>query len=318
MILNLAGFIIKVVVADSQDYPRLSVNHASLLSRGQEDFTLEIRYSDPPFMPERLMGFAPMEMDLPRLTNRSAGCFWKMNFDGINILLSGTFPEDLRRSPWEMTINPDENTGFVRVSGSLRNRDPLSYPVDALLIYYLGLFNGGSIIHSSGIDFQGCGFLFAGPSGIGKSTIARYCQLAGARVLHDDRILVRRCGDTVLAFRMPVYPGSLPASMQPEKIFFIEQSEKIYEIPLPDQVTFELLAGHAVQHPFHSELITRQVANIASIVKAVPGFRLGFPADPQIGRYLKKQSLTGREPVAGGIASLPDSRGLQSQTGVCR
>ncbi len=318
MILNLAGFRIKVVVADSRDYPRLSVNHASLLSRGQEDFTLEIRYSDPPFMPEPLMGFAPMEMDLPRLANRSAGCYWKMNFDGFNIHLAGTFPDDLRRSPWQMTINPDDRTGIVRVSGSLRNRDPLGYPVDALLIYYLGLFNGGSIIHSSGVDFQGSGFLFAGPSGIGKSTIARYCQLAGARVLHDDRILVRQCGETVLAYRMPVYPGSLPASMRLEKLFFIEQSEKIYEIPLPNQITFELLTGQAVQHPFHGELITRQADNIASIVKAVPGFRLGFPADPQVGRYLKKQSLNGREPVACGIASLPDSRGLQGQTGFCR
>jgi hypothetical protein len=318
MILNLAGFRIKLVIADSLEYPRLSVNHASLLSRGQEDLTLEIRYSDPPFMSEPIMGFAPMEMNLPRLAERSGNCFWKMGIDGTNVHLSGTFPDDLRRAPWEMTINMADQTGFVRVSSSLRNRDPLRYPVDALIIYYLGLFNGGTIIHSSGVDFQGSGFLFAGHSGAGKSTIARYCQLAGARILHDDRILVRRHGDTVTAYRMPVYPGSLPASMRLEKLFFIEQSKKIYEIPLPDQVTFELLAGHAVQHPFYSELITRQVANIASIVEAVPGFRLGFPADAQIGNFLKKRCFSGGDSVACGIASLPDPRGLNSQTGLSR
>lgn len=303
MILNLAGFRIKLSPAEEPDPCRLSVNHASLLSKGPEDFDLAIYFSDLPLFREPVSGYSPLALDIPRLAEGHSEWFWKMDFSDNQVRLQGTYPGGHTGTRWEMMIDPYTCKGKLRVPCANRHLDPLQYPVDALVIFYLALFTGGIIVHASGVGFNGSCSVFVGESGAGKSTIARYCQIAGARILHDDRIVIRKAGEQYTAFRMPVYPGSLPASMPLETIYFIEQSDSIYEIPLPPQVAFEKLAGHTVQHPFHSELVRRQVSNIAAIVEAVPCFRLGFPPDPEVGRYLCKPTVTGTgfawKPVTG-------------------
>lgn len=293
MILNLAGFRIKLSPADEPDPCRLSVNHASLLSKGPADFDLAIFYSDIPIFKEPVSGYSPLALDMPRLSEGRSDWFWKMDYSGNQILLQGTYPGGPSAIRWDMVIDPFSGTGKLRVPFANRYLDPVQYPVDALLIFYLALFTGGIIVHASGAGFNGSCSVFAGESGTGKSTIARYCQIAGARILHDDRIVIRKAGEQFTAFRMPVYPGSLPASMPLETIYFIEQADAIYEIPLPPQVAFERLTRHTVQHPFHPELVRRQLANITTIVETVPCFRLGFPPDPEVGRYLCKPTFTG-------------------------
>ncbi len=293
MILNLAGFRIELSPAGDPNPCRLSVNHASLLSKGPADYTLAILYSDLPLFDEPVSGYSPFSFDLPRLAQGVSEWFWKMDYSGNQIRLQGTYPGGQPGTRWEMKIDPFSGQGELRVPIANRYLDPVQYPVDALLIYYLALFTGGIIIHASGAGFNGSCSVFVGESGAGKSTIARYCQIAGARILHDDRIVIRKAGEQFTAYRMPVYPGSLPASMPLETIYFIEQSASIYEIPLPPQVAFEKLTGNTVQHPFHSELVRRQVSNVAAIVETVPCFRLGFPPDPEVGRYLCKPAATG-------------------------
>ena len=48
--------------------------------------------------------------------------------------------------------------------------DPLEYPLDGLILYYLTVMHGDIMIHASGVNNVGHGFLFSGMSGKGKST----------------------------------------------------------------------------------------------------------------------------------------------------
>ena len=74
---------------------------------------------------------------------------------------------------------------------------PLEYPLDELLVVGLLAQGRGVEIHGCGlVDCDGRGYLFAGSSGAGKTTMARLWQeQAGVRILSDDRIIVRQvCG----------------------------------------------------------------------------------------------------------------------------
>ncbi len=70
---------------------------------------------------------------------------------------------------------------------------PLEYPLDELLILHLLAKGHGVEMHACGVvDPAGQGYLFAGQSGAGKTTIARLWQkVGGMTVLSDDRIILR-------------------------------------------------------------------------------------------------------------------------------
>ncbi len=68
---------------------------------------------------------------------------------------------------------------------------PFAYPSDQLLtIHALGI-GGGALAHAASIVGRDGAFLVAGPSGAGKSTMARACSELGARILSDERTVVR-------------------------------------------------------------------------------------------------------------------------------
>ncbi len=73
--------------------------------------------------------------------------------------------------------------------------DPLEYPLDGLILYYLTVINGDIMIHASGVNNAGHGYIFSGVSGKGKSTMARIWENSGARVIHDDRLILRNTGN---------------------------------------------------------------------------------------------------------------------------
>lgn len=68
---------------------------------------------------------------------------------------------------------------------------PFAYPSDQLLtIHALGV-GGGLLAHAASIVGRDGAFLVAGPSGAGKSTMSRACSELGARILSDERTVVR-------------------------------------------------------------------------------------------------------------------------------
>ena len=71
---------------------------------------------------------------------------------------------------------------------------PLEYPLDELLILNLLSQGKGVELHACGLaDANGDGYLFAGQSGDGKTTMARLWESEpGVTILSDDRIILRR------------------------------------------------------------------------------------------------------------------------------
>ncbi|MDO5705850.1 MAG: HPr kinase/phosphatase C-terminal domain-containing protein, partial [Paracoccus sp. (in: a-proteobacteria)] len=57
----------------------------------------------------------------------------------------------------------------------------------------------GKVIHASSVAIDGRGLLILGPSGAGKSALALALMAMGAVLVSDDRTVLRRDGDMVLA-----------------------------------------------------------------------------------------------------------------------
>jgi hypothetical protein len=75
--------------------------------------------------------------------------------------------------------------------------DPIEFPLDELLFLTLLARMGGIEFHACGVKApDGRGFIFAGHSGDGKTTMARLWEaVPGAIVLSDDRIVLREGED---------------------------------------------------------------------------------------------------------------------------
>jgi hypothetical protein len=96
---------------------------------------------------------------------------------------------------------------FRRFPG-LKEVNPFDYPLGPIFMVCILSKNRGLMVHASGVDDRGRGYLFAGNSGQGKSTLSALWKDHG-RVLNDDRMIVCRDGD---GFRM--YPTPWHGSFQ--------------------------------------------------------------------------------------------------------
>jgi hypothetical protein len=113
---------------------------------------------------------------------------------------------------------------------------PLAYPLDQVLIIHLLPRFGGILVHAAGIvDDSGKGWLCAGRSGAGKTTISLAADRAGRRVLSDDRVIVRDCGGEFRIYGTP-WPGdggfARNESAPLAGVRFITKSDRNATVPL--------------------------------------------------------------------------------------
>ena len=88
------------------------------------------------------------------------------------------------------------------------------------------------MIHASGVNYSGKGYLFSGVSGKGKSTMAKLWDNHGAKVIHDDRLIIRNTGNGYRMYNTPVYNNDEPLDSPLNKIFIIEHGTENRLIPL--------------------------------------------------------------------------------------
>ncbi len=138
---------------------------------------------------------------------------------------------------------------------------------------------GGAFIHAAGVDVDGQGLVFAGPSEAGKSTIVKLIGERG-RVLCDDRVIVRKGPG---GFRVHgtwnhgeirrVSPGSAPL----RAAFFLRQSafNRIDRVGDPRAVLTGFLP-RLVRPLVSADWWEQALALAGDIVRDVPFYDLSF------------------------------------------
>jgi len=153
--------------------------------------------------------------------------------------------------------------------------------------------NKGLLLHSAGVAKNKKAYLFLGPSGEGKSTLAFLCRRN--TVLGDDIIALKKTGGSYSAFATPWKQRDF---IQPEAhlsfpvaaIFFLKKSQRIFFQPLePKQALFKILTS-SVHFLFYTEepFIHTLFSTCADFVRNIPAFSMEFCQDKDFWPALEK------------------------------
>jgi len=186
-------------------------------------------------------------------------------------LKSGVLVFSLKTFSWHLWIESED-----------KSFDPLSYPLDGLLLYYLTVINGDIMIHASGVNYAGRGYVFSGISGKGKTTIAHLWEDEGAGVIHDDRLIIRRSGDKYFFYNTPVYENDEPRESRLDKLFLIEHGEENMIVPVSGSSAVSQVLANCIQHNWNMEIIAGSIKAVSLMCESVPVAKLYFKPDRNI------------------------------------
>ncbi|MFT4594453.1 MAG: hypothetical protein ACI9UR_002086 [Bacteroidia bacterium] len=174
---------------------------------------------------------------------------------------------DFQFREWNVYMaDAQENTPF----------DPLKYPLGPLLMYYLTVKNDAIMIHASGISDDGIGRIFTGVSGKGKTTMARLWFGAGAEVLNDDRLIIRKEPDGYSVHNTPMFYADKPRKSVFKSAYIIrhELGNQLKKISGAHAVS--ALAANCIQHGYDKEMVEHHLNFLSQMVEQVSVFGLGF------------------------------------------
>jgi len=171
----------------------------------------------------------------------------------------------LAQKEWNLWIDTDE-----------KEVDPFEYPLDGLILYYLTVINNDIMIHASGVSNDGEGYLFTGISGKGKSTIANLWEAYGAKVIHDDRLIIRKEGGSYRMYNTPVYDNDYPLDAPLSKIFAIEHGSENSMIPLKEAASVSQIMANCIQHTWDTRIVGNLLASVSEMCRTIPVYKLQF------------------------------------------
>jgi len=228
------------------------------------------------------------------------GSSWSVYTEGGNHRMVMLKPPLTPTPLWQMLIERGSSEVVVycgenfvrRVGGRVEIVNPVCYPLDLILMMYELATRNGVIVHSTGIELKGRGFLFPGVSGAGKSTLTRLFQNNGHAVrLSDDRIIVRELGDGPRMFGTPWLgeAGVCAAGNAPlTAILFLRQSRTNSITQLSGKQAIEKLLPVVSVPWYDKDVLAPIMATCEAIVSKVPVYDFGFTPTDDAVAFLEK------------------------------
>ena len=227
--------------------------------------------------------------------------FWEI-FSGEGITYARVFLRDPERTALLMMPH-GEHRWQIR-TGDSNVIDPLPYPLDGLLLYFLFSREGDIMIHGSGVSSHGRGWLFSGRSGSGKTTMARIFDRAGDRVIHDDRLVLRREGSGWVMHNTPVYRNDEPRSVHLDHIWLIRHGSANVSEPVAGAEAVAMILANCIQQNWEREAAARLAAAADDLAATVRVSRLSFLPDGGIRDYLRLRKEEGFSLAADAVTAL--------------
>lgn len=154
----------------------------------------------------------------------------------------------------------------------------LPYPLDQLLFVPALARRGAFLLHACGAAIGGRGFVFAGHSGDGKTTLAGLLSAEGTMLLSDERVAVRDAESGFMAHGTP-WPGEgnvvSSASHPVSSMFVLRKAPRHALGPPSSSLAAELLARAIV--PYYLPEVAQRILDVFSrLAESVPLRNLHF------------------------------------------
>lgn len=166
---------------------------------------------------------------------------------------------------------------------------PLDYPFGEILMILVLSQGRGIMAHACGIDDRGRGYLFAGNSTHGKTTLARLWK-DQAIILNDDRIVIRKKGDHFWMYGTPwhgEYTGVSPQGVPIEKIFFLHHADRNSVKKYNGASAASMLLARSFPPLWDAEGMKFTLDFCSQLVSVVPCYQLNFVPDENIVDFIR-------------------------------
>jgi hypothetical protein len=217
------------------------------------------------------------EIDGIRVQHRTN--FWSVWKHSSDLYIRTIFPLSSSEKNGVLKFSLTTREWDLWIDSGVKEIDPFEYPLDGLILYYLTVINGDIMIHSSGVNYSGKGYLFTGVSGKGKSTMANLWENAGAIVIHDDRLIIRKSSSGFKMYNTPVYKNDEPRESPLDKVFIIEHGYENRIVPVRGAVAVSLVMANCIQHNWGHGNIAGLMDSLAGLFDTIPAYRLSFLPD---------------------------------------
>lgn len=177
---------------------------------------------------------------------------------------------------WDVYLDADQQNGEMVLL-------PLKYPLGPLLMYHLTVHGESIMIHCSATSDHGVGRLFTGVSGKGKSTMARLWFEAGASVLNDDRIIIRKTENGKYEMHnTPMFYEDRPRMAPLFAAYVIHHAPQNEVRELQGAEAVSALAANCIQHGYDKGTLMRHLQFLTEMVRTVSVHSLGFVPTPPV------------------------------------
>lgn len=232
-----------------------------------------------------------LDAKMPPISRRNrifdGGPAWSMYRQNGKTLLSLDLPGS-KNPVWRVEIDAGISRAVVYAGpdlvvddhGELRVFNPVTYPMDQILLMYALSRRKGVLLHAAGLVADGRAYLFPGRSGAGKSTLAGQINgHKGFECLGDDRLVVRKTDDAFFVHGTP-WPGDAGISVNKKVklggIFFLKHARRNHIQSLGAGSAAELLFGVASIPWFDRRIVSDLLDFCGELVARVPICALDF------------------------------------------
>jgi len=283
-ILNIAGYRIRLESSDDgldlipSERFQLFLNHDS-----ESEILIRIHSGkyELPKDAEKVFN-APYVEEINGIQMKKSEKFWSVHKSHNDLFIKTTFPLSGENKKAVLKFSLKTTDWDMWIEGAGKETDPMEYPLDGLILYYISAIKGDIMIHASGINNEGKGYIFSGISGKGKTTMAKLWDSSGAKVIHDDRLIIRNTTDGFMMYNTPVYKNDSPSGSKVDRIFLIGHGEKNLTIPVNGAECISLITANCIQHTWNPEIILKLLGSVSAICASVPVAKLWFLPDKSI------------------------------------
>jgi len=282
--LNIAGYNIRLESSSGGPDLKPSVRFLEYISKeNRSDVLIRIHSGSFDLPKEAEMVFhASYFEEIHGLQIQNNMDFWSVLKHRSDLFIKTIFPLSPKENKAIFKFSLKTREWDIWIDAAEKEVDPLEYPLDGLILYYLSVIHGDIMIHASGVNNVGHGFIFSGISGKGKSTMAKIWKNSGAKIIHDDRLIIRKAANGYKMYNTPVYNHDEPCESVLNKIFLIDHGNTNQMVPLRGATAISLVMANCIQHNWGSDIIARLMGSVSIMCGTIPTFKLTFKPDRNV------------------------------------